>query len=428
MRKPLLLGLFALSLLAAGVPPALAAPAESAASKPLSFCISNVGGQENQLCLHGLGQLDYRAHFFEDADAPKNGFDIRRARLSLNGKLISWLSFKFEYEFSGTSSQRLMDAYADIRFSPWAILRLGQEKEPFGLEQTTPDKDLIFAERSMGFAFLPNRDVGLVLHGAPFSGRVIYGLGVMNGTGPDGSTTGRVDDPIVVSRVSLLPFVTGEGILSGLLLGGSVAYGRVDASNVELHVKTEGLTPFFDVASQAKFNVVLDAGHKVLWGAEAAYSLGPIAVFGEYSHLDWEGIITSRDEFDAEFRDAYGVVLWMITGEHPDFTKAVLAQVRPLRPLTEGGPGAIGLAARYDDFVGEKSVYDTLVVAGDSVREAKAVTVAANWWPVSLVKVLVEYTRTTFDQPLKIDRDPVKGTAIYTEAEDLATVRFQFAF
>lgn len=424
MRKNLFLLIIFIFYLAGGAGPLQAA----AGSGFPSFCLTDIGGSDARVCLHGMGQLDYRAHFFEDADAPKNGFDVRRARLGLSGRLMPKLSFKFEYEFSGSSSQRLLDAYADYEFAPWARLRLGQQKEPFGLEQSTSTKNRIFAERSMGAAFLPNRDIGLVFHGAGLSGRVLYGLGVMNGTGPDGSSTGRVDDPIVVGRISLLPFAPAQNALSGLLIGASAAYGRMDAANVELHVKTEGLTPFFDVASRAKFNVVLDAGQRLLWGAEAAYTIGPLALFGEYNHLKWEDIRTSHDEFDAEFRDVYGALLWMVTGEHPDFSKGVLAPLQPKRSVTEGGAGAFGLALRFDSFAGEKSVYDTLVQAGDSVREAEALTASLTWWPVSMVKILAEYTRTTFDEPLKIDRDPIKGTAIYTEAEDVAVVRFQFGF
>lgn len=41
--------------------------------------------------------------------------------------------------------------------------------------------------------------------------------------------------------------------------GGSFSYNDADRNDVAIQAVTPGLTPFFDVASRAKFNIIRDA-------------------------------------------------------------------------------------------------------------------------------------------------------------------------
>jgi phosphate-selective porin OprO/OprP len=114
------------------------------------------------LCLGGLLQTDYRYFRYSGIDPNKDGFDIRRARLLLAGHFLKHFDYKLEYEFQGAESRNLLDAYLDTNFSSYFTVRAGQFKEPFGLEQYTPDKNLFFVNRSMGFYLTPGRDIGLM--------------------------------------------------------------------------------------------------------------------------------------------------------------------------------------------------------------------------------------------------------------------------
>lgn len=378
-----------------------------------------------------LLQADYRYFNYDrDKDPDKNKFDIRRARLILNGHLLRHFYYFFQYEFQGAGSRRLLDAYVDTRILPYITFRVGQFKEPFSLEQYTRDQNLPFAERSMGFYLTPRRDVGLMAHNATlWDERIYYGIGIFNGDGVDDSTGGNVDSPEFTGRLVLAPFRNrGMSILEGLHIGGSFSYASVDRNNVSIAVETTGLTTLFNVASSAKFNIIREAKSRTRYGAELAWSYGPLLLWGEYSNLQFSDVQTSSSQFDINIKDYYGSLLWMITGEKPEVKMGVIQPIRPLRNLWQGGWGAVGLAFRYDSFDAGDDVYKYLINKGDSVREATAYTIALNWYLNPYIKLLIDATRTEFDSPLLIDRDPLTGETIYSDREDVVTGRFQFLF
>jgi len=377
-----------------------------------------------------LLQADYRYFNYEnDEDPDKNKFDIRRARLILEGHLLDRFSYKFQYEFQGAGSRRLMDAYVDTRILPYLSVRVGQFKTPFGFEQYSADKNIPFAERSMGFLLTPLRDVGLMAHGSFWDKRANYGLGLFNGDGVDDSVGGDEDSPGFVGRVVLTPFKDlGNSFWDGLQFGGSFSYAKVDRNNVNIKAKTTGLTTFFDVNASAKFNIIREAKSQTRYGAELAWAYGPLLAWGEYINLKFSDVQTSSDQFNISVTDYYGALLWMVTGERPSIKDGKIQPIRPRRNLWQGGWGALGLAVRYDSFDAGDSAYDYLIQEGISVRKATGYTVALNWYLNPYVRLLIDATRTDFDRPLLIDRDPLTGEAIYAEREDVFTGRFQLQF
>ncbi len=140
------------------------------------FCLKT-RDESASLCLKGLLQVDYRAYDYDlkpgniGTDPGSDKFDIRRARLITTGTLPPFIDCRLSYEFQGAGTRRLLDAYVDARIHDAFVLRLGQFKEPFGLEALSPDKDLFFSERSMGYDLNPARDVGLMAHGKLWSER-----------------------------------------------------------------------------------------------------------------------------------------------------------------------------------------------------------------------------------------------------------------
>jgi len=393
------------------------------------FRLDAPDGETFSLGLGGLLQSDYRYYHYPYGDPDNNAFDLRRVRLVLGGTLYRLFDYKFEYEFQGAGSRRLMDAYVDFRLRPGLSFRIGQYKEPFGFEQYTRDRNLFFAERSMGWYLTPQRDLGFMVHGSVFSGRIVYGAGLFNGDGFDDAAGGDEDAPEITGRVVLAPFRHGGwGLLQGLQLGGSASYGDIDRNNVEIHVKTAGLTPFLDIASGAKFNVIRDAGTRRRYGLELAWVAGPVALSAEHIRLKYKDITTSSDRFSVEMEDSYIALLWMLTGEQPVLQDGCFAPALPRAGFPEDGWGALGLALRYDLFEAEPSVYDTLIMEGISVRRARGYSLALNWFLNRAVRLTIDATRTEFDMPLLIDRDPITGEAVYSDREDVLTGRLQFGF
>ncbi len=391
------------------------------------FCIGD--SSYSYLRFGALLQTDYWFVEHEDALTAEDRFDIRRARLILSGRLLKEFGYRFSYEFSGAGSRNLLDAYADVRFFDWMGLRLGQGKEPYGLEQSSSDRNLWFSQRSMGNALAPGRDVGLMAFGSAWRSRVHYGAGVFNGDGMDDESGGHVDDLQFTARLAISPFKnTGFTLLDNLHLGGSVAYGRIDRTNVDIQVLSAGGTEFFEITSGAKFHIIYEADHLKRNGLEFGWAHGPMALCGEYFHQVYTDVETQNNIFDVDLKDYYLAALVMLTGEEPGFKKGRIAPIAPLKGITHDGWGAIGLAFRFDDFHAPASLYDDLIEAGESVRHARAWTFALNWYPEARARLMLDYSRTYFDKPLKVGRDPILGTAEYTDREDTVRGRFQLGF
>ena len=90
------------------------------------------------------------------------------------------------------------------------------------------------------------------------------GIGLFNGDGMDDATTGDEDSPEWVGRLVVSPFKNWNWPeLENLQVGGSFGYGKIDRTDVNVNVKTTGLTTFFNVASSAKFNIIRDADTRI---------------------------------------------------------------------------------------------------------------------------------------------------------------------
>jgi phosphate-selective porin OprO/OprP len=125
------------------------------------------------LALHGLVDVDSRS-FFEDHGLKGNdGFILRRARPILQGTVFRDFDFLFVPDFGGSTVQ-IQDAYLNYRFSPELQLQGGKFKSPVGLEQLQSDTAIFFNERSLATDLVPNRDLGVELHGDLFGGVISY--------------------------------------------------------------------------------------------------------------------------------------------------------------------------------------------------------------------------------------------------------------
>src|SRR5437762_7065227 len=161
-------------------------------------------GPELKLVLGGFIQVN-----FEDGDvsafegrfgqtALKDRFRLRRARVNLTGDFAEQFDFKLEGDFEnsdGLNASRTAFEATDIFINwhqfPWAQIKAGQWKAPFGLEQTTPDTTLFTIERTLPTgAITPERQIGVQLWGKPLAiigpdqaDFLTYYAGIFNGNG-----------------------------------------------------------------------------------------------------------------------------------------------------------------------------------------------------------------------------------------------------
>src|SRR5664279_2152558 len=146
-----------------------------------------------QIQVSGYTQIRYQAL---EEKGKKDGFDIRRARLDLNGNFTPYLSYRLMTDFA--ASPKLLDAYAEIKLNDYFIITLGQFRIPFSSENLMPVRKLDLIDFSQAVDALVfrskdvignqnGRDIGVQLGGALIkSGNtnlVEYRIGVFNGSG-----------------------------------------------------------------------------------------------------------------------------------------------------------------------------------------------------------------------------------------------------
>ena len=161
-------------------------------------------------------QLDSRTFFDDDGSIKGNdGFLLRRARPILSGTVFHDFDFMFMPDFGGSTVQ-ILDAYLNYRYNPALQLQAGKFKSPVGLEAFAwPTATLLFNERSLATDLVPNRDLGVELHGDLFGGVASYAGGIFNGAPDYNSTTTNADyqdDKAFAGRVFFQPWKTfGRG-------------------------------------------------------------------------------------------------------------------------------------------------------------------------------------------------------------------------
>src|SRR5205809_1807482 len=227
-------------------------------------------GAELKLVLGGFIQMN-----FEDGDvsafegrfgqtALKDRFRLRRARINLTGDFAEQFDFKLEGDFEqsdGLNSSRTAfegtDIFVNWHQFPWAQVKVGQWKAPFGLEQTTPDTSLYIIERSLPTgAITPERQIGVQLWGKPFASvwpeekdLLTYYAGIFNGNGRNISNNDN-NNFMYVGRLESTLFKGFFGKDSSLKLGADVLNSRDDAGTnisqtLNLLVNADGsLSPF----------------------------------------------------------------------------------------------------------------------------------------------------------------------------------------
>jgi phosphate-selective porin OprO/OprP len=124
---------------------------------------------------------------------------------------------------------------------------------------------------------------------------------------------------------------------------------------------------------------------------------------------------------------AYAAASWFPTGEtRPYNPNGSFGRIKVLHPLDKGGLGALELAARYDyadlsDMAANTAVAPTLQTSLATAGIYRGVTVGANWYPYSYVRLTGNLTRA------KIDNRNIAGTQLDADVT-VAQARLQVEF
>lgn len=339
-----------------------------------------------KLKIGGYTQADGRLWFADPQKARVNTFLLRRVRPQFDGTLSKYVDFRIMPDFGGGTTA-LQDAYLSLNLRPGLKVQAGKYKPPVGLERLQSGASLLFAERGLPTHLLPNRDLGIQVHGDLANAAVSYAVGLFNGVVDGGSgDTDTNDGKDLAVRVFAQPFRNDpDSPLKGLGLGVAGTSGS-----------QEGPLPAYRTPGQVSFYSYTDTtvadGRRLRISPQAYVYAGRLGLLGEYAISRQE---VARKTTTAQLRNTAWQVAasYVVTGESPSYRG-----VTPRKPfdLDEGEWGAFEVAGRVHRLAIDRDAFPVFANPSRSARSADAWAVGLNWHLNRSAKLNLDYEQTRF--------------------------------
>ena len=372
---------------------------------------------EHMIRLGGLLQFDDR-QFVNAGTTDMSKFLIRRARPYVAGYFYDDWEYRFAPEFalSSPNAQSYQTTIADAFINYDTIdeiqVQAGKFTVPLGLEMLTPAAFIPFSERSLTSNLIPNRDIGVMIHGSLFSDKLSWaamvGAGARNDTVQSGLDYGT--GPVGYFRLFCQPFRDESEVpeeLEGLHfgVGGNVGWQSQDSgvltSNLFQNYSTDGGNTFLTFPSGLTVQ-----GEVWRISPQLYYRYGPLSLISEFTAekqgVNTAGIVnTSGGGLSNYQTTAWNIELdWVITGEPTS-----LGGVVPQHPLdfSTGEIGAWEISFRYDGLAAGANMFRPVNQGGLGISQTTSATgvngasLALNWYPNRIIRlgVTVEYNAFT---------------------------------
>lgn len=331
--------------------------------------------------------IDARAYidmatYFDDTETMLNEDDgitdlsggtlLRRARFAVKAELWTDWYAELDLDFAEEATA-VKDAYVSYRglFGHRGHVRVGNFRQPFGLEENFTSRNLVFMERSAGTdPFVVGRRMGLEIARWDANWRLAASV-----YGADVSDYAKDDDETVnfAARVNYTPIHTEESVL---LLGASGTLRKTDFDSGEVRFDVRPETYVADV----KFTDTDDIGDVdkySVYGAELAYVNKRLYAQGEYMGTS---VTRLNDMENLSFGGGYLYASFFLTDDtHPyDSDNAEFGRVLP-----QAKGGAWELAARYSTL----DLDDKDVLGGGAV----ITTLGVNWYANANIRIYLNY-------------------------------------
>ncbi|MBK8179583.1 MAG: hypothetical protein IPK67_12000 [Planctomycetes bacterium] len=338
----------------------------------------------------------------------EDGSAFRFARVSAEGSVNEFIEYKWSFEFAGGVNNRLKDVY--IGFNKLCCgnggLRVGQFKEPMGLEQLTSAAHTTFMERGASDVLVPNRNIGVMWYDACKSGRMNFAAGVFRDDGSDTGADRGSDDYIFTARVSGTPVMQDAKHLLHLGASGRRREFRGDDATLSFSGETR-VSKQGDLASLDLSNV----DNSDTLGLEAAWVGGPLSFQAEYvtTHFD-----RNDGQTGATVDGWYVFGSYFLTGDSRayDAKKGIFSRVKVATPKgVNGGMGAVELALRASRLdLNDQGP----TVVGTTGGAVDSYTAGVNWYLNDYAKIMTNYVRL-------YPHDDASGTPV----ADILQIRLQ---
>ncbi|MCO6455894.1 MAG: porin [Pirellulaceae bacterium] len=331
----------------------------------------------------------------------QDGADFRRARLAAKGDLASNVDCMIEFDFAFPGRPTFMDVYTTVKNLPWlSNFRVGQWRQPFGLDAQTSVKELTFLERALPFAFVPFRQIGAGAFDEMEDERGTWAVSLFRY--PTDVFGGNVGDDGGYSMTGRLTRLIVDQESDGALLHVGGGYSYVNPANNSLRLLTppelfiqevpgtlrppdgrEFVPPFVDTG-------FIDTDHQHLFNLELAGVSGAFHGQAEYYYTR----IDQTDGPGLAFHGGYAQLGYVLTGEQRAYNRAAgaLARVVPYQNFAPGcGWGAWETAFRW-------SIIDlnSQNIQGGQLSD---LTYGLNWYLNRFTKFQFNYIHPFLDNP-----------------------------
>ncbi|HZE98877.1 MAG TPA: porin [Planctomycetota bacterium] len=378
------------------------------------------------IILGGYLGIHYRVFAHRPNDNVKTSPDtwyVRQARPELSGFIYKDFDFRVQLDFptgAAAINGTIQDAYAGWRRIPEFSLRVGQFKEPFGQEQTSPDRYLDFDERSEGDKFTPQRDLGIGAYGTIAKGFFTYELGYFNGQGRAVLDTNKGKEE--AGRLRLQPFAASDDsfIFKYLRFGVAGTVAAVQKAPVAAFTSNTAYLNVNYLTTAAVATNLLD-GERTRWGGEFTWNYGPVGLRAEsWRRTDTvDTATTSKEKLRTTAWSAQAS--WLLTGEK----KPIEGRVLPGSPFNPdaGTWGAFEVAARVDRVHIDDDIFSLGIAAqAGNANVVTGYSFGFNWY-------LTRNIRISPNVYWEVTDDPITFAGNHTDAHFFGGIlRFQLEF
>jgi phosphate-selective porin OprO/OprP len=410
---------------------AKAKDASSATAGEKGFSLKSATG-DYELKLRALAQVDGR-FFLSDQNQFRDQFLLRRLRPTFEASLGKLVGIRLTPEFAagaGTSGDGLaasiVDAYLDLKFAPWAGVRVGKQKGPVGLERLQSGGAIGFIERGYVTELVPNRDIGVALFGEVAGGVVSYTAGLFNGTadGRDVAGTDADSRHEFAGRIFSEPLKNSPGYFQGLGFGiggthGSQFTTTANVNNYLPRYRSPGQNAFFSYVNVAAngntpASIVIANGTHTRYSPQLYFYRNSLGLLAEYA-------ISKQDVALNGIKQSFSHTAWDVTATYAlTGEDASYRGVKPRRPYAIGAPGwgALEVLARVEELTIDQDAFDQgFADITKSARKARSYGGGVNWYLTGNAKVVVDYNFTTFDGGASVGGDRLIEKALFTRLQ-----------
>ena len=346
-------------------------------------------------------------HYFNDKnDLGDNGFGMRTLQVDILGKLTQNWAYRFSvagFTNGGrvsASGVALDDAFFRYLGFDHTVVTIGQQTEPFSLEQMTSSLNITFMERALPNAFAPGSTLGI---SAATGGERWFAIGGFYSKelseSKDQGSLGRG----FTGNVSVTPMQNDYGVIH---TGSSFSFRRVGDQR-EIFFRSRPESGITDVRF---VNTGVIPGTKSLlrWGLDVVGIFGPWSIQGEYM----DTTVGRKDDFEnVGFHGWYTFLSWFPTGETRNYLEnGIFGGIKPLNDY-----GAVELAVRFSSI----DLNDKDITGGSEQN----VTLGVNWYIHQQLRVMFNYIYVNTDANANDD-----GSVEGNDSPHVLQMRFQANF